>query len=63
MSKISPQILKIDWPLMFIQLRTLDAVHSKNKGPNVIEDIVDGQDTTDRMTCRSLNSLTNCKSY
>ena len=53
MSKISPQILKIDWPLMFIQLRTLDAVHSKNKGPNVIEDIVDGQDTTDRMTCRS----------
>ena len=59
MSKILPQILQIYWPLIFIQLQTLDAVHSKNKGPNMIEDIVDGQDTTERMTCRSLNSHTN----
>ena len=45
---------------MFIQLQTLDAVPSKHNGPNMIEDIVDSQDTTEKMTeCSSLNSLTN----
>ena len=49
-TEISHQILNIERPLMFIQLQTLYPVHSKHNGPNMIEDIVDGQDTTEKMT-------------